>query len=57
MPLPGWVGILQAAAAWGCPPWEITGEQPPNRIIWLLRRGAYDSEVARAGRDKEKHNQ
>lgn len=55
MPLPGWVGILQAAAAWGVPPWEITNEQPPNRVLWLLRRGAYENEVARAGRDKYKH--
>lgn len=55
MPLPGWVGILQAAESWGCPPWVVTGEQPPKRLIWLMRRGAYEYEVARAKRTKETH--
>jgi hypothetical protein len=55
MPLPAWTGVLQAAEAWGCPPWVVTGESPPNRMLWMLRRGAYEREVARAGRDKQRH--
>lgn len=55
LPMPGWVGILQAAEDWGVPPWDIMGEQPPNRIVWLLRRGAYKQETARAARDSEVH--
>jgi hypothetical protein len=55
MELPPWVGILQAAESWGCPPWEVTGEQPPNRVLWFLRRGAYETEIGRAGKDKSKH--
>ena len=54
LPLPGWVGTLQAAEEWGCPPWDVTGERPPNRLLWLLRRGAYQSEVARASRKAKK---
>lgn len=53
--LPGWVGVLQAAKSWGCPPWEITGESPPRRLLWYLRRGAYEAEVARARRDRQTH--
>jgi hypothetical protein len=56
LPLPAWTGVLQAAEAWGCPPWEVTGERPPNRVLWLLRRGAYEREVNRAARDKQKHH-
>lgn len=54
LPLPGWVGVLQAAEAWGCPPWEVTGEQPTNRLLWMMRRGAYEGEVARAARNRKK---
>lgn len=57
MPLPGWVGVLQAAEAWGCPPWEVVGERQPNRVVWLLRRGAYEGEMGRAARDKRRHGQ
>lgn len=56
LPLPGWVGVLQAAEAWGCAPWEVTGETPPNRLLWLMRRGAYEQEVARAARDRRAHH-
>lgn len=55
MPVPGWVGVLQTAEAWGCPPWELTGESPARRLVWFLRRGAFENEVARAERDKKKH--
>lgn len=57
MPMPSWVGVLQAAAAWGAPPWELTGEHPPRRLVWFLRRGVYENEMARAGRDRKTHGQ
>jgi len=54
LPLPGWVGVLQAAEAWGVPPWVVTGEEPANRMLWFLRRGAFEREVERARREKAK---
>ncbi|CUS05403.2 protein of unknown function [Candidatus Promineifilum breve] len=53
--LPLWTGVLQAAEEWGCPPWEITGESPPGRVLWFLRRSVYQSEIARGQRDGSKH--
>ena len=52
--LPSWVGVLQTAAAWGIPPWEVTGESVPNRVTWYIRQGVYQAEVARAEQDKAK---
>lgn len=44
-----------AAETWGVPPWEVTGEARPNRLLWFLRWRAYSEEVSRAGRDGKKH--
>lgn len=55
MSVPAWVGVLQAAEVWGCPPWEITGESPPRRLLWLFRRVAHEQETARAARTRKAH--
>lgn len=38
---------LEAAKEWGCPPWEITGEQltPWRRLVWKERRKLYVAEL------------
>jgi hypothetical protein len=41
------------AERWGVPPWEVTGEQPPERVIWYLRQMAYSEELGRARRAKK----
>lgn len=37
--MPLWVNILYIAKEWGCPAWEITGEEPTNqvRLKWYQR--------------------
>jgi hypothetical protein len=40
------ITILQAAEAWGCPPWEI--EDAPGAIRWLRLQATYRSARARA---------
>jgi len=32
--------VLLAAHEWGCPPWEITGDQD-RRLTWYMRWLAY----------------
>ena len=54
--LPAWIGVLQAAEAWGCPPWEVTGETPPRRWLWFMRRAIFESEKERGKRDAKTHH-
>jgi len=42
---PLWVNALDAAQAWGCPPWEIAGETDPDRLKWFIRWQAYQKQV------------
>jgi hypothetical protein len=30
-----WLGVLLAAEAWGCPPWEVA--EGGSRLVWFLR--------------------
>ena len=36
---PSWVRTLEAAQAWGKPPWEISWR--PGPVVWMLRFHAY----------------
>lgn len=44
---PTHVSILVLAERWGCPPWEITGEEPneTNRQKWYERAVLYISRM------------
>lgn len=42
---PWWAGVLEAAAEWGTPPWEIAGGTP---LQWLIRRGYWREQLAKA---------
>jgi len=39
------VGVLAAAEAWGCPPWEIAGGSP---LDWYYRWSFWKEQTAKA---------
>jgi hypothetical protein len=52
---PWWIRGLQAAEAWGVPPWEVVGKKENMegvKLLWWMRFGAYQREQARA-REKD----
>jgi hypothetical protein len=50
--LPLWIGVLDAAEAWGCPPWEIS--PPDNKFLWFMRRQMYEDVKNRAMKERYK---
>jgi len=50
--LPRWVGIMEAAEMWGCPPWQIAPDIFSNHQ-WLNRHRWMQDEKARADKDKK----
>lgn len=55
--IPLWVNILHIAKEWGCPAWEITGEEPTNqvRFKWYQRFVSFNNAQAKAKEYKENH--
>lgn len=41
--------MLEAAEAWGVPPWEIA--PPDNKFLWYSRWSAYSGEINKAQRE------
>lgn len=48
MALPWWIEVLQQAAEWGTPPWELAGDD--NTLLWVLRWRAWKAEIGKAER-------
>lgn len=49
--MPGWYLVLEAAAEWSRPPWEIA---QGNRVIWWLRWRFVRNEKARIANQRAK---
>jgi len=47
--LPWWTGVLDAAEAWGCPPWEIA---PGGKFLWYARWSSYTQTVNKAIKER-----
>ncbi len=50
--VPIWVGIIEAAESWGCPPWEVAPGIFSNHQ-WLNRHRWMQNEKARAQKSKQ----
>ncbi len=48
--MPWWIGVLEAAEAWGTPPWEIAGRDSP--FVWYSRFTSYQQTVNKAMRER-----
>ena len=48
--MPWWIGVLEAAEAWGCPPWEIA--ERDSKVTWYFRYSSYQQTVNKALREK-----
>jgi hypothetical protein len=51
--VPRWVGIIEAAKDWGCPPWEVAPDIF-SKHQWLNRHRWMNDEAARAQKAKDK---
>lgn len=47
--MPWWIGVLEAAEAWGCAPWEIA---PGGKFLWYSRWVSYTNTVNKAIRER-----
>lgn len=47
--LPWWTGVLEAAEAWGVPPWEIA---PGGKFEWYARWSSYRETVNKAVKER-----
>lgn len=52
--MPWWANVLEAAEAWGVPPWEITGNG--SRFLWYSRWMAYTDAVNRAVKERRERD-
>jgi len=43
--LPGWATLLECAAEWGMPPWELLDK--PGYVLWSIRRNEYRAALAK----------
>ena len=53
MPAPWWIEVLNLAAEWGIPPWEIVHDR--GKALWILRHRIWSRTIDTAQRDKAKH--
>lgn len=47
--LPWWTGVIEAAEAWGCPPWDIA---PGGKFLWFARWQSYRGAVNKAMKER-----
>lgn len=49
---PWWVLVLEAAEAWGVPPWVIAEDESPDAVLWMERYNALRTARHKASQPK-----